>query len=160
MPRYWLFKSEPDAFSIHDLAASRGRKTSWEGVRNYQARNMLRDDIRKGDGVLFYHSNTDPMCIAGTAEVVKEGYADHFAWEPGHKYFDESSTPDKPTWYMVDIRLVQVFDQPVTRLALAADPICSQMVVMKKGSRLSIQPVTEAEWNAVHNLAGLKSPTH
>jgi predicted RNA-binding protein with PUA-like domain len=159
MPRYWLFKSEPDVFSIHDLAASRGRKTCWEGVRNYQARNMLRDDIRKGDGVLFYHSSTDPMCIAGTAEVVKDGYPDHFAWEQDHKYFDESSTAAKPVWYMVDIRLVQIFDRPVTRATLATDPICSQMVVMKKGSRLSIQPVTEAEWNAVHELAGLKSPT-
>jgi predicted RNA-binding protein with PUA-like domain len=159
MPRYWLFKSEPDVFSIRDLAASKGRKTCWEGVRNYQARNMLRDDIRKGDGVLFYHSSTDPMCIAGTAEIVKEGYADHFAWEQDHKYFDESCTPDKPVWYMVDIRLVQIFDKPVTRATLAADPICCEMVVMKKGSRLSIQPVTETEWNAVHKLAGLKAPT-
>jgi len=159
MPRYWLFKSEPDVFSIQDLAASKGRKTCWEGVRNYQARNMLRDDIRKGDGVLFYHSNTDPMCIAGTAEVVKEGYPDHFAWEQDHKYFDGSSTPDKPVWYMVDIRLAQIFDQPVTRAMLSDDPICSQMVVMKKGSRLSIQPVTKEEWQAVHRLAGVNSPT-
>ena len=156
MPRYWLFKSEPETFSIHDLAASKVRRTSWEGVRNYQARNMLRDEIKKGDGVLFYHSNADPTVIAGTAEVVREGYPDHFAWEPGHKYFDEASTAGKPVWYMVDIKLRQIFKQPVTRAILAGDPVCSGMMVMKKGSRLSIQPVTEAEWLAVHELAGVK----
>ena len=155
MPRYWLFKSEPDVYSIHDLAASKGKRTSWEGVRNYQARNMLRDEISRGDGVLFYHSNTDPMVIAGTAEVVREGYPDHFARETSHKYFDEASSADKPVWYMVDIKLRQIFRKPVTRAALAQDPVCSQMVVMKKGSRLSIQPVTEAEWLAVHELAGV-----
>ena len=117
MRRYWLFKSEPDVFSIHDLAASKGKRTSWEGVRNYQARNMLRDDIKKGDGVLFYHSNADPMCVAGTAEVVKEGYPDSFAWQPDHKYFDEASTESKPVWYMVDIKLTRIFSEPVTRAA-------------------------------------------
>ena len=141
MRRYWLFKSEPDVFSIQDLAAGKGKRTSWEGVRNYQARNMLRDDIRKDDGVFFYHSNADPMVIAGSADVVKSGYPDHFAWEPDHKYFDEASTPEKPVWYMVDIKLSQIFKQPM---------------VLKKGSRLSIQPVTEAEWKAVHALAGIK----
>ncbi len=158
MPRYWLFKSEPESFSIHDLAASKGRRTSWEGVRNYQARNMLRDDVRKGDGVLFYHSSTEPMVIAGTAEVVKDGYPDHFAWEAGHKYFDESSSPEKIVWYMVDIRLVRIFRRPVTRAALADDADCGGMVLLKKGSRLSIQPVTEAEWNAVHRIAGCDVP--
>lgn len=157
--RYWLFKSEPDVFSIHDLAASKGKRTSWEGVRNYQARNMLRDDVQKGDGVLFYHSNADPMVVAGTAEVVKAGYPDHFAWDPNHKYFDESSTEAKPVWYMVDIRLTQIFKTPVTRAQLAADPIASQMMVMKKGSRLSIQPVTAEEWQAVHALAGISLPS-
>ena len=156
MPRYWLFKSEPDTFSIDDLAASKGKRTSWEGVRNYQARNMLRDEIKKGDGVLFYHSSTDPMAIAGTAEVVREGYPDHFALETGHKYFDNASTADKPVWYMVDIKFRHAFKQPVTRAALAMDPVCSKMMVMKKGSRLSIQPVTESEWLTVHDLAGVK----
>ena len=157
MRRYWLFKSEPAVFSVQDLAASKGKKTSWEGVRNYQARNMLRDDIKTGDGVLFYHSNVDPMVIAGTAEVVKEGYPDSFAWQPNHKYYDDASTPEKPVWYMVDIKLSQVFRTPVTRYSLADDPVCSQMMVLKKGSRLSIQPVTEAEWMAVHRLAGQKT---
>lgn len=155
MRRYWLFKSEPEVFSIQDLAASKGKLTSWEGVRNYQARNMLRDDIRKGDGVLFYHSNADPMVIAGTAEVAKGGYPDHFAWQTDHKYFDEASTAEKPVWYMVDVKLSQIFKQPITRADLAADAVCSQMMVLKKGSRLSIQPVTESEWLAVHALAGI-----
>ncbi len=153
MPRYWLFKSEPETFSIHDLAASKGKRTSWDGVRNYQARNMLRDDIKKGDGVLFYHSNADPMIIAGTAEVVKDGYPDSFAWQPDHKYFDEASTPEKPVWYMVDIKLTEIFKHPVNRAELVEDSVCRQMMVMKKGSRLSIQPVTEAEWVAVLELA-------
>ncbi len=153
MPGYWLFKSEPDVFSIQDLAASKGKKTTWEGVRNYQARNMIRDDIQRGDGVLFYHSNTDPMAIAGIAEVVKSGYPDHFAQQPDHKYFDEKASPENPIWYMVDIKLVRIFAQPVTRVMLAAHPVTSQMMVLKKGSRLSIQPVTAAEWQAVQDLA-------
>ena len=156
MPRYWLFKSEPEWFSIQDLAASKGKRTSWEGVRNYQARNMLRDDIKKGDGVLFYHSSTEPMVIAGSAEVVKEGYPDHFAWEAGHKYFDAASSPEKVVWYMVDIKLVRIFKTPVTRAALSDVPDCLNMVLLKKGSRLSIQPVTEAEWNAVQRIADRK----
>ena len=157
MQRFWLFKSEPDTFSVHDLAACKGKKTSWEGVRNYQARNMLRDVIQRGDGVFFYHSNADPMIIAGTAEVVKSGYPDHFAWQQDHKYFDVSSSPEKPVWYMVDIKLVQVFKNPVSRAMLAEHPVTSQMMVMKKGSRLSIQPVTTEEWQAVHEMANCRA---
>lgn len=152
--RYWLFKSEPDVFSIHDLSNAKGKRTTWEGVRNYQARNMLRDDIQVGDGVFFYHSNADPMCIAGTAEVVKAGYPDHFAREAEHKYFDESATEENPIWFMVDIKLTQIFEIPVTRDMLSADAVCRNMMVMKKGSRLSIQPVTKEEWEAVHALGG------
>ena len=155
MPRYWLFKSEPDVFSIDDLAAAKGRRTCWEGVRNYQARNLLRDEIRKGDGVLFYHSRVEPMVIAGTATVVANGYPDEFALDPDHKYYDPKSTPENPIWYMVDIRLSQRFRQPVTRAALQQDSVCAGMMVLKRGSRLSIQPVTEAEWLAVHQLAGV-----
>jgi predicted RNA-binding protein with PUA-like domain len=153
MGRFWLFKSEPETFSIHDLASARGRRTTWEGVRNYQARNFLRDDVRRGDGVLFYHSSTEPMVVAGTAEVIKAGYPDHFAWEPGHPYFDAASTPDKPVWYMVDIKLVEIFRSPVTRAMLQAEPACRNMLLLKKGSRLSIQPVTPEEWEAVLRLA-------
>jgi len=155
MHGFWLFKSEPDVFSIQDLAASKGKRTSWEGVRNYQARNMLRDDVQRGDSVFFYHSNVDPLAIAGTAEVVKSGYPDHFALQTDHKYFAEAASPENPIWYMVDIKLVRIFKQPVTRAMLAEHPVTSHMMVMKKGSRLSIQPVTAAEWQAVHELAGI-----
>jgi len=153
MARYWLFKSEPDVFSIHDLHNSRGKRTSWEGIRNYQARNFLRDDAQVGDGVLFYHSNADPLAIVGTATIVKAGYPDHFAWQDGHKYFDAASTPDQPVWFMVDIRLTQIFRTPVTRSSLLLEPDCRDMLLLKKGSRLSIQPVTESEWQAVHRIA-------
>jgi predicted RNA-binding protein with PUA-like domain len=153
--KFWLFKSEPFVFSIDDLATAKGKRTSWEGVRNYQVRNMLRDDMQKGDGVLFYHSRVDPMVIAGTAEIVKPGYPDFFALDPEHKYFDPKSTAEKPTWYMVDIVLKQVFKTPVTREQLKLDKVASEMAVMSKGSRLSITPVTEKEWMAVHKLAGV-----
>ena len=154
--KYWLFKSEPDVFSINDLASEKGKRTSWEGVRNYQVRNMLRDEIKKGDGVLFYHSRVNPMIIAGTAEVVKNGYPDHFAFDPDHKYFDPKCDAENPRWYMVDIKLVQIFQTPVTREQLKSDTVASGMKLMSKGSRLSITPVTESEWNAVHVLAGAK----
>lgn len=154
--QYWLFKSEPDVFSIQDLAAEKGQRTSWEGVRNYQVRNMLRDEIRKGDGVLFYHSRVTPMAIAGTAEVVKPGYPDHFALDQGHKYFDPKSDPDNPRWFMVDIKLQQIFDRPVTREMLKENKTTAGMKVMSRGCRLSITPVTASEWKAVHKLAGVK----
>jgi predicted RNA-binding protein with PUA-like domain len=158
MRKYWLFKSEPDVFSIQDLAKAKGKRTTWEGVRNYQARNMLRDDIQKGDGVLYYHSRVDPMVIAGTAEVVKAGYPDHFAFDSQHKYHDERSTPESPVWYMVDIKLTNVFPEPVTRDLLRSDPVTANMILLKRGSRLSIQPVTEDEWASVHQLAGCREP--
>lgn len=152
--KFWLFKSEPFVFSIDDLAASKGKRTCWEGVRNYQVRNMLRDEIKKGDGVLFYHSRVDPMVIAGTAEVVKQGYPDHHAFDADHKYYDAKNDPENPRWYMVDIVLKQVFKNPVTREQLKCNEITAGMKLLSKGSRLSITPVTEAEWKAVHQLAG------
>lgn len=153
---YWLFKSEPDVFSIHDLAASKGKTTSWEGVRNYQVRNMLRDDMRVGDGVLFYHSRVNPMSIVGTAEIVKAGYPDPSAFQTGHRYFDPKSKVESPTWYLVDIRLKQIFDTPVAREQLQNHKTAAGMKVMSKGSRLSITPVTLPEWEAVHQLAAAK----
>ena len=153
---YWLFKSEPEVYSIHDLAAEKGKRTTWEGVRNYQVRNMLRDDMQAGDGVLFYHSRVDPMVIVGTAKIVKAGYPDHFAFDSQHKYYDPKSDPDNPRWYMVDVKLAQVFKTPVTRDMLRENERTSDMKVLAKGSRLSIQPVTESEWKAVHDLAGAK----
>src|SRR5262249_46040958 len=113
--QYWLFKSEPESFSIDDLARQKKQSTFWDGVRNYQARNFLRDSIQLGDGVLFYHSSTEPMAIVGSAEVTKTGYPDHTAYEPTNHHYDPKSDPDNPTWYMVDIRLLQTFPHPLTR---------------------------------------------
>ena len=153
--QYWLFKSEPAAFSIQDLAKSPKKTTFWDGVRNYQARNFLRDTVKLGDRVLFYHSNADPLEIAGTAEVVKSGYPDHTAFDPTDHHYDPKSDPDKPTWYMVDIKLLQIFPQSVTRQQLQDSATTAGMTVLQRGMRLSIQPVTAEEWQAVHQLAGV-----
>lgn len=159
LPKYWLFKSEPDVFSIADLKNQPAQTTFWDGVRNYQARNSLRDTVQQGDGVLFYHSNTDPLAIVGTARVVRTGYPDHTAFDPEDPHYDPKSRREAPTWYMVDIQLDQIFPSPVTRDALAADDATAGMLVLKRGQRLSIQPVTSAEWQAVHRLAGT-TPDH
>lgn len=153
--QYWLFKSEPETYSIADLWCERTKTTYWDGVRNYQARNLLRDTINLGDRVLFYHSNADPMAIVGTAEVVKTGYPDHTAFDPKDHHYDPKSNPDEPTWFMVDVRLLQVFPKPVTRDDLKACDDLRKMMVLRTGARLSIQPVTAAEWRAVHRLAGV-----
>ena len=153
---YWLFKSEPTAYSIDDLA--KDKSTHWDGVRNYQVRNMLRDDIQVGDRVLFYHSNAKPMAVVGTAKVIEPGYPDHTAFDKKDKHYDPKSKPDSPTWFMVDVEFIQEFDTPVTREDLKADDVTCGMTVMQKGSRLSIVPVTEEEWQAVHRLAGAKDP--
>jgi predicted RNA-binding protein with PUA-like domain len=150
--RYWLFKSEPGCFSIDDLAAAPRQTTHWEGVRNYQARNMLRDDVAVGDGVLFYHSNADPMAVVGTAEVVRAGYPDHTAFDKAEQHYDPKSDPDEPTWYMVDIRLSEKFPGPITRDMLREDKTTANMLVLARGSRLSVQPVTTDEWQAVVRL--------
>ncbi|MFG0335971.1 MAG: EVE domain-containing protein [Maioricimonas sp. JB049] len=154
--RYWLFKSEPSSYSIDDLAAEPDRTTFWDGVRNYQARNMLRDDVQVGDRVLFYHSNARPMAIAGTCEVVKAAYPDHTAFAPDDHHYDPKSDPDNPTWFMVDVKLIQKFDTPVTRDMLKECDDLTDMMVLKRGSRLSIQPVTAAEWKVIHKLAGAR----
>ena len=153
---YWLFKSEPNSYSIDDLASEDDQTTFWDGVRNYQARNLLRDDIQVGDKVFFYHSNAKPMAIVGTAEVVKEGYPDHTAFDKTAKHYDEKSDPEAPTWMMVDIKLTRKFDEPITRDQLKAEPKLADMMLLRKGSRLSVQPVTAAEWKAIHKLAGVK----
>lgn len=154
--QYWLFKSEPSAYSIADLAREPRRTTFWDGVRNYQARNFLRDTIQKGDRVFFYHSSDEPMAIVGTAEVVKTGYPDHTAFDAEDHHYDPKSDPDNPTWYMVDIRLLQEFPEPLTRAKLQESAALKDMMLLKRGSRLSIQPVTPAEWKAIHALAGVK----
>jgi predicted RNA-binding protein with PUA-like domain len=153
MPRrYWLFKSEPNVFSIDDLEKSPKKTTMWEGVRNYQARNMLRDDVKKGDGVLFYHSSVEPMAVAGTATVVKEGYPDPTQFQKSAKYYDPNSAKDNPRWFLVDIKFDQKFGRPVTLAEVKEAKGLEKMVLIKKGSRLSIQPVTAAEWRIVRRL--------
>jgi len=151
--RWWLFKTEPEVYGWSDLA--RDRRTHWEGVRNYQARNLLRDQVRLGDQVLVYHSNVQPQVIAGVARVVREAYPDHFAWDPTSTYFDPKSNPDDPRWLMVDIEADRPIEPPIERDELKVVPELAGMMLLKRGSRLSIQPVTVAEAAAVLALRGL-----
>ena len=151
---YWLVKSEPESFSIDDRKKAPKQTTFWSGVRNYQARNMMRDEMRVGDQVLYYHSNAEPPCIVGLAKVVKEGYPDHTALDPKSDYFDEKATKENPRWFMVDIQFVQKFDKPLSLEELRPVKALAKMELLRKGSRLSVQKVTKAEFEAVMNLAG------
>ena len=152
--RYWLMKCEPDAYSIDDLA--RDGKTSWEGVRNYQARNFMRDDMQEGDGVLFYASNAKPSGVSGLATIVRAGYPDHTAWTKGHHYFDRGSNEANPTWYMVDVGFVERFPDVVSLETLKNTRQLDDMMVTQKGSRLSVQPVTRAAYDVVVTLGRRK----
>ena len=152
---YWLFKSEPDCFSFADLEASPDRTTGWDGVRNYQARNFLRDEVRHGDGVLFYHSGGNPPAIAGIAEVVCEGHPDPTAFDPKADHHDPKSAPASPTWFQVSIRAVRAIEPPLGLPRLRATPALAGMELLRKGSRLSVQPVRTSEWDAVLRLAGI-----
>jgi predicted RNA-binding protein with PUA-like domain len=150
--RYWLVKSEPDCFSIQDLAKSPKQTTFWDGVRNYQARNFMRE-MKPGDGVLFYHSSTEPMAIVGTAKVVREAYPDHTALDPKNDHYDPKATSENPIWEMVDIRLERVFERPLALSELRGAKQLSKMELLRQGSRLSVQPVTAKEWQAVLEMA-------
>jgi predicted RNA-binding protein with PUA-like domain len=147
--RHWLLKSEPEVFSIDDLARARDKRTHWDGVRNYQARNMLRDEMKKGDVAFFYHSNADITGIAGIVEVVREGYPDPSAFDPQDDHFDPKSRQDAPTWYCVDVQLVERFAQVITLASLKANPALAELALVKRGNRLSVMPVGEAEWQAI-----------
>lgn len=147
--RYWLFKSEPSTFSITDLSRRPKQTEHWDGVRNYQVRNMLRDDIKKGDLAFFYHSSCTPPGIAGIVEIVKDGYPDGSALVPDSKYFDPKSTPENPRWFMVDVKLIEIFPQLLTLTDIKQESKLSSMLVTQKGSRLSITPVTKAEWDYI-----------
>ena len=156
MPRrYWLMKCEPSAYTIKDL--KRDGTTCWEGVRNFQARNIMRDDMQEGDPVLFYASNADPSGVAGLAKISKTGYPDRYAWKAGHKYFDARSTKDKPVWFMVDIAFVEAFANTVPLATLKNTPGLEEMTVTRKGYRLSVQPATKAEYDIIVKL-GRKPP--
>ncbi len=150
---YWLFKSEPNCYSYADLAAEPSGSTGWGGVRNFQARNMLRDQIKNGDQVLFYHSNADPPGIAGIARVVQEAHPDPTAFDPDDEHYDPKSARDNPTWYQVSIEAVREIEPPLSLSFLRGIPALVKMELLRKGSRLSIQPVTEDEWQTVLSLA-------
>jgi predicted RNA-binding protein with PUA-like domain len=152
-PRHWLVKSEPDVFSIRDLAKAKGRTTCWEGVRNYQARNFLRA-MRKGDRALFYHSNAEPSAVAGIVEIVREAYADPTALDPASEYHDPKASRENPIWSVVDVRLVAIFPREVPLDELRTVPSLAGMELLRRGSRLSVQPVTAAEFRTIERLAG------
>ena len=150
--RHWLFKSEPDCYSITDLAEAPNRTTSWDGVRNYQARNFMRDDMREGDLGFFYHSRKNPE-IGGIVEVVRTGYPDRTAQDPENDHFDPAATPENPRWFMVDVKLVRRFDPPIPRGLLKFRPALAGMELLKVGSRLSVQPVDAAAFEDIVGLA-------
>lgn len=152
--RYWLLKSEPSAFSIDDLAASPRKTTCWDGVRNYQARNFMRDDMRKGDLVLFYHSSSDITGVAGIAEVARESYVDHTAFDPRDKHFDPKSKQESPRWFMVDVRLKRKLRRviPLRELREYENRQLKELALLRKGNRLSILPVTKKQWDFILSL--------
>ncbi len=150
---YWLLKSEPDAFSIDDLRKMPGKKDHWDGIRNYQARNMMRDDMKKGDMAFFYHSSCAVPGIVGTVEIVKEAYDDHTALDPESGYYDPKATPENPRWCMVDVKFKKKFKEIIPLTDLKQNKKISTMTLLKKGNRLSIMPVTKAEWNAILAMA-------
>jgi len=156
MPRYWLFKSDPATFGLEDLEQSPGRTTCWDGVRNYQARNLLRDEVRVGDGVLFYHSQAKPPAVVATATVVRAGYPDPTQFDPRAPGHDPGSTPGEPRWYAVDISLRRRLARPVGLPELRRTRGLEKMVLLRKGSRLSVQPVTAEEWGIVLRLGGAR----
>jgi len=147
--KYWLVKSEPETFSIQDLKKCKNQTTCWDGVRNYQARNFIRDEMKKGDGVFFYHSNSESMGIFGICEVVKESYPDHTQFDPENNHYFSSASPDKPVWYMVDIKLVEIFKHPVMLDDIKNNPRLREMRLIQRGNRLSVMPVTSGEWGEI-----------
>lgn len=149
---YWLMKSEPDAFSIDDLKQRPGQTEHWDGVRNYQARNMMRDDMKIGDQVFFYHSNCDLPGIVGIAEVAREAYPDFTAFDPDDKHFDPKSDPDKPTWVMVDVRFVRKLKRTISLQELKQYPELADLALVRRGNRLSIMPVGQAQWAFILGL--------
>ncbi len=153
MCAYWLFKSEPSVFSIQDLAKAPARTTCWNGIRNYQARNFLRDSMKKGDLVFFYHSNAEPNAIVGLAEIVKEAYADFTAFDQEHDGYDPKSKKENPVWYMVDIRFKEVFPHPLTLEELKQKPDLRDFRLLQRGNRLSVFPVSDSEAQVLLRLS-------
>ncbi len=154
--RYWLMKSEPSEFGIDDLAKAPRRSTAWFGVRNYQARNFMRDQMQVGDRAFFYHSSCDEPGIAGICEVTKTAYPDETQFDPRSKYFDAKATRDNPRWFNVDVGLVRK-TPPLSLAALRAYPQLADMRVLQRGNRLSITPVAAREWRFVCDLLGVEA---
>jgi len=149
--RYWLVKSEPTTFSFDDLVAAKDRTTQWDGVRNFVARNFMRDGMKLGDQVFFYHSSVNPQAIVGICEVAREAYPDSTAFDKAHHSYDAGSDPNDPTWFMVDLRAVAPLARPVTLPEIKAKPELAQMVLLRIG-RLSVTPVTAAEWATINAM--------
>jgi predicted RNA-binding protein with PUA-like domain len=146
---YWLMKSEPDVFGIDDLKRMPDKTDKWEGVRNYQVRNMMRDEMRRGDLAFFYHSNCKEPGIVGIMKIVREGYPDSTAFNPDAKYFDPKSDPANPRWYMVDVRFVRKLNRVITLAELRTHACLEELPLLRRGNRLSVMPVSETEWNYI-----------
>ena len=154
--RYWLMKSDPETYGLRHLKREKGQTTYWDGVRNYQARNFMRDEMKKGDGVLFYHSQEKPPAVVATCKITRSGYPDPSQFDRRSKYYDPKSTKEAPRWYVVDVTLDREFASPVTLPEIKETPGLEDMMVARKGSRLSIQPVTPEEWKIVRALGRRK----
>ncbi len=151
---YWLLKSEPNAFSIDALAGRPGQTEAWDGVRNYQARNLLRDQVQVGDLAFFYHSNCQTPGIVGLVEVVRAGYPDHTAFDPRSRHFDPKSDPAQPRWFMVDVTYVRQTRRVIPLAELKLHAALENMPLLQKGNRLSVSPVTEPQWRCILRLEG------
>ncbi len=154
--KYWLAKTEPNTYSWQDLVNEPGKSTTWEGVRNYQVRNLIRDEIKKDDLIFIYHSVVKPMAIQGIAKVIKESYPDYFAFDKNHTYFDPKSSQDNPTWFMFDVQAVEEFDSPVSLTELKSHAALNRMGLLQKGNRLSVQKITPVEWQYICRLRRIK----
>lgn len=151
--KYWLMKNEPEDYSIDDLMAAPDQTTTWDGVRNYQVRNFMRDEMNPGDMAFFYHSNCAVPGIVGTMEIVSEAYPDHTAFDPSAKYYDSKSDPENPRWLMVDVQFRRKLDNMVSLADLRAEKSLVEMRVLQRGNRLSVTPVTLAQWNRILEMA-------
>lgn len=149
---HWLMKSEPDVFGIEDLVKRPGKTEPWDGVRNYQARNMMRDDMKKGDLAFLYHSNCKQPGIAGIMKIVREGYPDHTAFDAKEKYFDPKSDPENPRWYMVDVRHVRTLKRIITLTELKTHNELSELPLVRRGNRLSVMPINKTHWDFILSL--------
>jgi predicted RNA-binding protein with PUA-like domain len=150
--KYWLMKSEPDVFGIDDLKNAPGKTEPWDGVRNYQARNMMRNEMKPGDLAFFYHSNCKEPGIAGIMKIVREAYPDSTAYDPDAMYYDPKSDPDKPRWYRVDVRYVRKLKRVITLSELKVHPELTDLPLLRRGNRLSIMPVSRQQWECILTL--------